>query len=887
MKNNIKNLNFKKVLIETQLEKDYLNYAMSVIISRALPDCRDGLKPVHRRILYAMYITSNNHLKPYRKSARIVGEVMGKYHPHGDNAIYASLVRMAQYFSLRLPLIDGQGNFGSLDGDAPAHMRYTEAKLALSSEYLLRDIDKQTVKFSDNYDGSESEPSILPAMFPNLLVNGASGIAVGMSTNIPTHNLREVIDACCTLIDNPNISDEKLMAIVPGPDFPTGGEIINAQETRKIMLKGRGTVVMRGKTSIIIENNKNCIVITEIPYQVNKSEMLKSIEYLMRNKIIDGIHEIRDETNKIGIRIVIELKKYVVPHFILNQLYRNTSLQSNYNVNMLALCNNIPIVMGVRKVLEIFISFRKEVTLKKIAFLLDKVKKKTHILIGVSIAILNIDTIITIIKSSATIADARKTIMERNWCISHIKKLLLLIDDKRNNVVDNNCYISTEQAQSILEMKLHKLTTIEIDKITKNISEMTNMIAHYSEYFTSQRKLTELIKNEFFELRNALGNDRKTLLSNRVCSMKDNDLISKERMLVILTKSGFIKRVALSVYKSQKRGGKGKLGMSIYKDDITASILTTDTHAQLLFFSLHGIVYKIPVYKLPLDSRQSKGRAIVNIIPLKPKDLITKIMVMPENKKLWSQFNIVFVTSLGNIRRNSLSDFINIKSSGKIAIRLVSKDYLVGIDFCQDSDHIFLATQLGKAVRFPISYLRVLKSRLSNGVKAIKLDNEYDKVISMSILMFDNITSIQKEKYLKIPHRTRLKLACDKKLSLQLSKKYADFISVAQEEQFILTITMNGFGKRTSCYEYRASNRNIRGVMNIDTGDRNGNVVSSFAVKNTDHIMVITNLGTTIRTKVDAIRVTSRNAKGVKIIDLKNSEVVVSVSSIEAAINES
>lgn len=874
--------NTVSVSIEREMQSAYLDYAMSVIVSRALPDCRDGLKPVHRRILFAMNETGNLHDKPYRKSARVIGEVMGKYHPHGDSAIYSALVRMAQDFSLRLPLIDGQGNFGSIDGDSPAQMRYTEVRLAKSANFILQDIDKNTVDFQDNYDGSEREPKVLPSRFPNLLVNGASGIAVGMATNIPTHNLGEVIDGCCALIDNPKISDQELMEFIPAPDFPTGGEIINGDDAKIAILKGRGSVVVRGKTFVEEKNGRESIIISEIPYQVNKSEMLKSIEHLVREKVIEGISEIRDETNKLGIRVVVELKREAHPDVILNQLYQNTQLQNSFSVNMLALDDGRPEVMGVRAILNVFIDFRREVIKRRTSYLLNKARVRAHLLIGLAIAVANIDEIIVLIKSSADAQIAKVNLMAREWKSEQIVPLLNLVADHRNEIKDGKCFLTEEQAKAILEMKLQRLTALEKGKIDNELAELAKIIKEYLELLFSDENLMNLIKEELLTVKSEIATPRKTVIKNEGINVSDEDLIQKEDMVVTLTKTGFIKRVPLSVYRAQKRGGKGRSAMTMYEDDIITELLVTNTHAPLLFFSSLGKVYKLKVYKLPEASPQSKGRALVNLLPLEQNDSIASIMPMPENIDELDKLNIVFSTQKGNARRNSLSDFTNIQANGKIAIKLDEDDKLVGVSVCSDDSHILLATSRGKAVRFSIEALRVFKSRSSDGVKAAKLSGGKDNVVSMSILNSGELDILKREEYLKIPFKTRLKLAL--KLSENHQKQLdigdLDVNKIAQDEQFILTITENGYGKRTSAYEYRVTNRNSQGVLNIDTGSRNGLVVSSFPVKEDDQIMLMTNLGTIIRTEVNKIRVTSRNAKGVKIIDLNKNEKVVSISKI-------
>ena len=876
------------VSIENEMQSAYLDYAMSVIVSRALPDCRDGLKPVHRRILFAMNETGNFHDKPYRKSARVIGEVMGKYHPHGDSAIYSALVRMAQDFSLRLPLIDGQGNFGSIDGDSPAQMRYTEVRLAKPADFILKDIDKDTIDFQDNYDGSEREPKVLPSRFPNLLVNGASGIAVGMATSIPTHNLGEVIDGCCALIDNAEISDQELIEFVPAPDFPTGGKIINGDSVKSALLKGRGSVVIRGKTAVEGKNSKESIIISEIPYQVNKAEMLKAIENLVREKVIEGISEIRDETNKLGIRVVIDLKREANPDVILNQLYQNTQLQNSFSINILALNDGKPEVMGLRAILNAFIDFRKEVIKRRTTFSLNKARTRAHLLIGLAIAVANIDEIIALIKSSADTQAAKINLMGREWKSEQIIPLLDLVADHRNEIKDGKCFFTEEQAKAILEMKLHRLTALEKGKIDNELKDLAKIIKEYLDLLFSDEKLVSLIKEELLSVKSAIATPRKTVIKNEGLNVSDEDLIQKEDMVVTLTKTGFIKRVPLAVYRAQRRGGKGKSAMTMHEDDIINELLVTNTHVPLLFFSSMGKVYKLKVYKLPISSPQSKGRAVVNLLPLEQNDSIASIMPMPENIDDLDKLNIIFSTQKGNARRNKLSDFTNIQANGKIAIKLSSDDKLVAVSVCEDRSHILLATRKGKAVRFSVESLRVFKSRASDGVKAAKLSGGKDTVVSMSILNSGELDILKRDEYLKVPLKTRLKLALDtyNKPQKQLNIDGIDINKIAKEEQFILTITENGYGKRTSAYEYRVTNRNSQGVLNIDTGNRNGYVVSSFPVEEDDQIMLMTNLGTIIRTEVNKIRVTSRNAKGVKIIDLNKGEKVVSISKISISIDE-
>ena len=871
-----------KIPIEKEMQHSYLNYAMSVIISRALPDCRDGLKPVHRRILFAMNETGNFYDKSYRKSARVVGEVMGKYHPHGDSAIYSALVRMAQDFSLMIPLIDGQGNFGSIDGDSPAQMRYTEVRMSKSSSFLLQDIDKNTIDFNDNYDGSEKEPKVLPSRFPNLLVNGVTGIAVGMATSIPTHNLNEVIDGCCAMIKNPTISDEELIKYIPAPDFPTGGEIINGSKVKSALLQGKGSVVIRGKTVLEKKVSKESIVITEIPYQVNKAEMLKVIENLIKEKIIEGVSEVRDETNKLGMRVVIDLKKDSHPDIILKKLYQNTQLQNSFNINMLALNHGKPELMGIRSILSSFIQFREEVVKRRTLFLLNKARTRAHLLIGFSIAVINIDEMMKLIKSAKDTQNAKAVLIESQWKSKSIKHLLHLIADYRNKINDNKCFLTEEQVTAILEMKLQRLTTLEKDKITNELENLASTITKYLKLLSSSEQLLNIIHDELLDIKSTIITPRKTIIKDELINLNDEDLIPKEDMVVTLTKTGFIKRVPLNIYRAQKRGGKGRSAMKMYEEDIITELLVTNTHAQLLFFSALGKVYTLKVYKLPVLNPQSKGKGLVNLIPLEDNDNITSIMQMPEDVQKWDKLNIVFSTTKGKSRRNSLTDFANIHVNGKIAIRLKDQDKLIGVSVCSNTSHVLLATKKGKAVRFPVRLLRVYKSRSSDGVKAVKLSGRNDDVVSMSILNSGELGITQRDEYLKISLEMRLKIAQNldniKQQSLNIGQ--LDINKIAKNEEFILTITENGYGKRTSSFEYRVTNRHSQGVLNIDTGDRNGFVISSFPVEHDDQIMLMTNLGTIIRTKVNKIRVTSRNAKGVKIIDLNKGEKVVSISKI-------
>lgn len=883
--------NVVSVSIESVMKRSYLDYAMSVIVSRALPNCEDGLKPVHRRILYAMHQMNNYHDKPYKKSARVVGEVIGKYHPHGDSPIYMAMVRMAQEFSLRDPLLDGQGNFGSVDGDSPAAMRYTEARLSKIAAMMLEDIEQETVDFQDNYDGSESEPKVLPARFPNLLVNGASGIAVGMATNIPTHNLSEVIDACLAYIQNPSITVEELITLVPAPDFPTGGIIVGASQARNALISGKGIIMMRAR--IEVEEIGGCfaIVVKELPYQVNKSELAKKIEQLSKDKIIEGIAELRDESNKLGIRLVVELKRNVNPDIVINHLYKHTDLQTSFGVNMLALSNGKPMLMGLKEIISHFIDFRKEIVTKRTTYQLNKARYRAHVLIGLFIAVSNIDQIIQLIKSSANPSEARKNLMSKQWLASDVVSMINLVDDYRNNLVDDKCSFTLEQADAILEMKLSKLTGLEKGKIENEIKDLSIVISQYLELLSSKKVMFELISKELQEIKERFATPRRTeiILDDR--EFNDEDFIVSQEMVVTHTMSGFIKRVPLDTYRSQRRGGKGRSGMAIYEDDSTTDIIVANTHAPLLFFSSLGKVYRKKVYKLPLAEPQSKGKALINLLPLIKDERITNIMKLPNGSDDLKEHYIVFATKKGNIRRNSMQDFTSIQSNGKIAIKLDSDDSLIAVNTLKSSDHILLCTKRGKALRFPLSKLRVFKSRSSPGVRGIKFSHSNDAVVSMAIISEAKASLEQRYEFLKIPVKIRMNyqqnedkdefISALKKANIELiNLGIEDALSLALSEQFILTITENGYGKRTSIYEYRVTGRGGQGIFNIDTSERNGLVVMSLPVHSSDQVILLTDKGTLIRTNVTDIRITSRNAKGVKIMDAHESEKVISITKI-------
>lgn len=881
--------NVQPVTIENEMRKSYLDYAMSVIVSRALPDIRDGLKPVQRRIIYAMHEMTNYPDKPYKKSARIVGDVIGKYHPHGDSPIYGALVRMAQDFSLRIPLIDGHGNFGSIDGDSPAEMRYTEVRLAKVSLPIISDLDKNTVDFQDNYDGSEKEPIVLPACFPNLLANGANGIAVGMATNIPPHNLNEIIDACNLYIENPEVTDLELVAVLPGPDFPTGGVILGQEKAKKALMVGRGAVIIRGKVDFEEIANRQAIVISEIPYQVNKAELVKNIENLVKEKIIDSIHEIRDESNKLGIRVVVELKREANANVTLKQLYKFTELQTSFAYNMLALNNGRPEVMPLKNMIQAFIEFREEVVTRRTSFLLNKARERAHILIGLSLAVHNIDQVIALIKASPDPTVAKQRLMEISWDARAVIPLLRLVDDHRNELFDGKCHFTEEQAKAILEMRLQRLTGLEKEKIEGELKTQASEITDYLDILGSKKRVFAIIKQELNQVKEQHGTARRTTFEAIEGDLDIEDLMPKEEMVVTLTMGGYVKRVPLNAYRAQRRGGKGRSGVSMHDDDFTTDIIVSNTHTTMLFFSDAGKVYKSKVYQLPLGTPQTKGRALVNLFPLTSNERINNVMTFPEDRSKWEHLNIIFATSKGNIRRNKLSDFVNIQSNGKIAIKLDDDDKLIGVIVCEDYNHVILSTRMGKSIRFPIDAVRVFKTRASDGVRAIKLARENDALISMSVLKGAEIDMDIRDEFLKINESLRMEIAINpsnQKLISQLDissfNKLTEetAIELAVHEEFILAVTENGYGKRTSAYEYRITDRGGHGVLNIDTSSRNGKVVATFPVEDQDEIILITDKGTLIRTKVNNIRITGRNAMGVKIIDIKEGEKVISVTKV-------
>ncbi|MDP4708446.1 MAG: DNA topoisomerase (ATP-hydrolyzing) subunit A [Rickettsiaceae bacterium] len=883
---------FKNTLpisLEDEMKSSYMDYAMSVIVSRAIPDVRDGLKPVHRRILYSMHEGGYFNSRAHKKSARIVGDVIGKYHPHGDTAVYDSLVRMAQSFSLRVPLVDGQGNFGSMDGDSAAAMRYTESRLAKVSHTILEDIDKETVSFAPNYDGSESEPSVLPARFPNLLVNGTGGIAVGMATNIPPHNLGEVIDAACAYVDNNDIELTELISYVKGPDFPTGGIILGTNGIQSAYLTGRGSIMFRGRCNIEDNNGRDSIIITEMPYMVNKAKLVEKIADLVREKRVEGISDLRDESNKDGVRVVIEIKRDAVADVILNQLYTYTQLQTSFGVIMLALDDGMPKVMNLKEVIGSFVRFREVVITKRTIYLLNKARDKAHILLGIRIAVSNIDEVIRIIRGASNPSAAKEQLMEKAWDCSSIVSLIKLVDDKANITDDGTIHLSEAQAKAILEMRLQRLTAMEKDKLEQDLGGLTEEITEFVSILSSRDKLLSLLKAEMIEVRDEFTTPRQTEIIEGNFNQDIEDLIQKEEMVVTVTLSGYIKRVPLATYRAQKRGGKGRSGLSMRDEDITTKLFVGNTHTPLLFFSNKGQVYSLKLYKLPLGDPQSKGRPIINILPLEKGENITNVMPMPENQDEWDNMHIMFATAKGNIRRNDLSDFKKIQSNGKIAIRMDEDDDLVNVMACNEDDNVLLASRMGKAIRFPVDAIRVFKSRTSDGVRGMRLADK-DRVISMTILNGIKSSIEEREAYLSIPFDKRIEISNGnndfepKDFDLVLSKE--QIIEMAESEEFILTVAENGFGKRTSSYHYRITNRGGSGIVNMVLSDKTGQVVASMPADMNDELMLITNNGKLIRCKLGTVRVTGRSTSGVILFKTDKGESVVSASLIAESSSE-
>ncbi len=836
---------FKPIFVQDEMSSSYLSYAMSVIVSRALPDVRDGLKPVHRRIIYAMYKGGYDWSKPFRKSARIVGDVIGKYHPHGDQSVYDALVRLVQDFSMSVPLISGQGNFGSIDGDPPAAMRYTETKLGRISQFLTEDLEKNTVNFRSNYDESEKEPEVLPSQYPNILVNGAGGIAVGMATSIPPHNLGEVVDATIAFIKNREITISQLMKFIPGPDFPTGGVIIGKDIIKQGYNKGRGSFKIRGE--IDFEEKKggrDLLIIKSIPYQVNKSILIEKIAQLVRDKKIEGIRDIRDESNREGIRVVIELRKAIEPETIRRQLYKLTNIESSFGFNTLAIVDSKPKILNLKEFISEFLRFREDTVIKRVKFDLKKAEERAHILIGLAAAVENIDEIIKIIKNSKDTEIAKKNLLAKKWKIKKSVKIISLIENKKSLT---SYQLSKNQVDALLELKLQKLTAYGIGEIESEISKLSKLIIEFNKIINSKKTLYSLIIDELSKIKDKFSTPRKTKIIDAVLNYNIEETIQKESVVINITNQGYIKRGPLSSLKPQKRGGKGKAGISTREDDFVVQIFTANTHTPVLFFSTQGLAYKIKAHKIPEGTAASKGKSIFNILPLKSHHSISSIMPLPEDEGEWKNLMVIFATAKGNIRKNTLEDFININNSGKIAMKLDQDDKIIGVKICTEEQDILLSTNFGKCIRFKSKKLRLFKGRSSKGIKGIKLKDN-DKVISISIL---NNTQLNNKKIRNI------------------------------SDKFILSVSENGYGKRSSCQDYRVTNRGGKGIIGIINSKRNGNIASSLVVSETDEILLSTDKGSIMRCAVKEIRIAGRNTQGVRIKKLSGSEKVVSVIKIE------
>jgi DNA gyrase subunit A len=875
------------ISIEEEMKASYLDYAMSVIVSRALPDVRDGLKPVHRRILFSMNENGYDWNKPYRKSARVVGDVIGKYHPHGDQSIYDALVRMAQDFSLRLPLLDGQGNFGSVDGDPPAAMRYTEVRMGKPAHALLEDIDKNTVDFQDNYDNSEREPTVLPARFPNLLVNGSGGIAVGMATNMAPHNLGEVIEACVATIENPAIGIEELNSIVPGPDFPTGGLILGRSGIRSAYETGRGSVLMRARVAVEeIRKDREALIVSEIPYQVNKASMIEKIAEQVRDKKVEGISDIRDESDRHGMRVVIELKRDAVADVVLNQLWRYSQLQTSFGINAVALTGGRPELMNLKDLLQAFISFREEVVTRRTKFLLGKARDRAHILVGLAIAVANIDEVIALIRTAPDPATAREQLMARAWPARDMEPLIKLIDDPRHMLSEDGTYrLSEEQARAILELRLQRLTALGRDEISEELHKLGGEISDYLEILRSRARVLKIITDELIEVKEEFGTPRRTEIVEGGADMEDEDLIQSEDMVVTVSHGGYIKRVPLDTYRAQRRGGKGRSGMQTKEEDFVTRLFVANTHTPVLFFSSRGMVYQMKVWRLPLAAPHARGKALINLLPLVQGERVTTIMPLPVDEAVWGELDVMFATVNGNVRRNKLSDFIGIRQNGKIAMKLAEGDQIAGVETCTDQDDVLLTSYAGQCIRFSAGDVRVFKGRDSMGVRGINLGKD-DRVISLSVLRHFEATSPERIAFLK-QRRAGEEVEDDRAEdngedsngdAIQLTpERYAEMLAA---EQIILTVSTNGYGKRTSSHEYRTTGRGGKGIVAMTVNKRNGPLVASFPVGDEDEIMLVSDGGQLIRCPVAGIRIAGRSTQGVTIFDTAEGEHVVSVERI-------
>ncbi len=885
---------FETISISDEMKRSYLDYAMSVIVSRALPDARDGLKPVHRRILHSMNEQGYDWNKAYRKSARVVGDVIGKYHPHGDQSVYFALVRMAQDFSMRVMLVDGQGNFGSVDGDSPAAMRYTEVRLAKPAHALLEDIDKDTVDYQDNYDGSEREPVVLPARFPNLLVNGAGGIAVGMATNIPPHNLGEVVDACIAYLNDPAISIEDLIDIVPGPDFPTAGIIIGRGGIRSAYHEGRGSILMRGRVTVeTIRKEREALVITEIPYQVNKATMIEKIAELVRDKRIDGISDIRDESDRQGMRVVIELKRDAVADVVLNQVYRFSPLQTSFGVNMVALTGGRPQLMNLKDLIQAFVNFREEVVARRTRFLLNKARDRAHVLVGLAIAVANIDEVIHLIRTAPDPSTARERLMERHWPAADIAPLVALIADPRHRLAEDNTYqLSDAQARAILDLRLQRLTALGRDEIDEELNKLGLEIADYLEILRSRARIVAIIRDELIAVRDEFATPRRTEILEGGADFDDEDLIQREDMVVTVSHEGYIKRVPLVTYRAQNRGGKGRTGMATKDEDFVTRLFVTNTHTPVVFFSSRGIAYKMKVWRLPLAAPQARGKFLNNLLPLQEGERITSILLLPEDEAVWETLDVMFATTRGTVRRNKLSDFAQVNRNGKIAMKFDEEgDAIVDVQLCSENDDVLLTTAAGQCIRFATTDVRVFKGRDSTGVRGISLA-EGDRVISMAILRHFDATGEERSEYLKKSRAVRGEVDTDEavvdeaeveSVSVPVTESgdaEGRYILMSEAEQFVLTISENGYGKRTSSFEYRITGRGGKGIVAMAVNERNGQLVASFPVEDSDQVMLVTDGGQTIRMPVGGdkpIRIVSRGSQGVIVFDTADGEKVVSV----------
>jgi len=876
----------RPISITEEMKKSYLDYAMSVIVARALPDARDGLKPVHRRILFSMHENGYEWNKPYRKSARVVGDVIGKYHPHGDQAVYDALVRMAQDFSMRLPLVDGQGNFGSVDGDAPAAMRYTEVRLQRVTNGLVDDLDKDTVDFQANYDNSEREPVVLPAKFPNLLVNGAGGIAVGMATNIPPHNLGEVIDACIALMDNPGLSIDDLIAIVPGPDFPTGGVILGRQGVRAAYHLGRGSIIMRGKVQFeTLRGEREAIVVSEIPYQVNKAHMVERIGELVREKKIEGIAGLRDESDRDGYRVVVELRRDAMADVVLNQLYRFTALQSTFGANMVALDAGRPLVMTLKDLLMSFNAFREDVVYRRTKYLLGKARDRAHILVGLAIAVANIDEMIKLIRGAKDANEAREELMKRDWPARDVAAMVTLIDDPRHSVsADGTTKLSAEQAKAILDLRLQRLTALGRDEIKAELDKLAGEIADYLDILRSRARIQTIIKDELIAIKTEFATPRRTVIIDQEGEVEDEDLIQREDMVVTVSHAGYVKRVPLSTYRAQKRGGKGRAGMQTREEDFVTRLFVASTHTPVLFFSSRGQVYKEKVWRLPQAAPQARGKALINILPLEQGENITTIMPLPEDEATWDKLDVMFATTRGTVRRNKLSDFADVRRSGIIAMKLDEGDGIVDVQICTENDDVLLTSAGGQCIRFAVNDVRVFQGRTSMGVRGIALA-EGDKVISLSILRHVEASADERMAYLKRANAVRRGSTGEGEEN-GVDHEEADgaielgeqrYVVMSEAEQFVLTISEKGFGKRTSSYEYRTTGRGGKGIVAMAVTEKNGPLVASFPIEESDQIMLVTNGGQLIRCPVDGIRVAGRSTQGVIVFSTAEGEKVASV----------